>query len=81
MSFAFTYIKNKINVCLLQFMNKESHLKYKNFIKNVKSCGKRQRDVLLTISHVTMKTFYVLLPFIPYCSSGHVMGSKYLLVT
>ena len=27
------------------------------------------------------ETFCVLLPFIPCCSSGHVMGSKYLLVT
>ena len=43
----------------------KSHLKYKIFIKNGLSCGKKAgRDVLLTISHVTMKPFCLLLPFI-----------------
>ena len=46
----------------------KSHLKYEIFIKNVTYCGKdfkeAERDVLLTISRVTMKTFCLLLPFI-----------------
>ena len=41
------------------------HLKYEILISNVISCAKKvESDVLLTISHVTMKIFCLLLPFI-----------------
>ena len=42
---------------------RKSHLKYEIFIKNV-LYKQAERDVLLTISHMTMKPSCLLLPFI-----------------
>ena len=42
---------------------RKSHLKYEIFIENV-LCKQAEKDVLLTISHVTMKPCCLLLPFI-----------------
>ena len=42
----------------------KSHLKYKIFFKSYILWKEAGRDVLLTISHLTMKTFCLLLPFI-----------------